>query len=138
MNEYYETHAYHTVSYEFSTVLADDDETDPYADHWYIYWMNYYDHKGEAKWEYTIWVKNCVVSGNPVVGWHLSFLYADIGIAISNKYSYYVRAIWHEYGHHIWINIPEYTYCPNDGCVMGQSSGAYFYCFHHWQQRQTM
>jgi hypothetical protein len=141
MNEYYETHAYHTVYYYFSTVLSDDAETYQ-SEHW-NYYDDYYYHKGQEKWEYTIWVKNCVIPGIPypipVVGWHYTpYLLIDVGIAISYKFDYFMRAIWHEYGHHIWINIPETGYCPNDDCVMSQQWDAYYYCFHHWLQRQTM
>jgi hypothetical protein len=101
--------------------------------------------KGQAKWEYVIYVSHLIYNGEYVPGWHdapqfLGWRYADYGIAIADNYFYMPYVIWHEYGHHIYIScgIAGEVYCVNPGCVMTNGSSTYGrYCFYHFWQRQT-
>lgn len=140
MNAYYKTHSYHYVTYTTSQDIPEDSVT-TLAEH-DSYYSNYFDHAGQAKWEYVIYVESL----DPLAaGWHYAFHFYGIriwdrGIAINDDYWYLSYVIWHEYGHHIFISIPIVggeVYCSNPGCVMSTSGGSGWYCFYHFWQRQT-
>jgi hypothetical protein len=133
MNAYYALHAYHRVSYTTAQDLPSDSTTTIWEHNSYFY--TYFDHIWDYKWEYLILVRGLDPSA---AGWHLTIFYVDVGIAINDYYTHMDYLIYHEYGHHIWISVPE-VYCPNDGCVMTDSGepGDGWYCFLHWWDRGT-
>ncbi len=140
MNAYYKTHSYHYVTYTTSQDIPEDSVT-TMAEH-SSYYSSYFDHAGQAKWEYVIYVESL----DPLAaGWHLApHFYGvrlwDHGIAINDDYWYMDYVIWHEYGHHIFISIPiigPEVYCSNGGCVMNDTGGDGWYCFYHFWQRKT-
>ena len=141
MNAYYKMHAYHRVAYTASQDLPDDWSTTE-SEH-IGYWNTYFNHKGESKWEYTIYVENLDPAA---AGWYISYRfygyrYLSYGIAISSAYHNYDHVIWHEYGHFIYISYdwPIEIYCPNPGCVMTDQGGhPSWYCFFHWNGRMTV
>jgi hypothetical protein len=140
MNAYYKTHSYHYVTYTTSQDISEDPVT-TFSEH-YSYYLNYFDHIGQAKWEYVLYVENT----DPLAaGWHYAAhfygirLY-DYGIAINDDYWYMSYVIWHEYGHHIFISIPFWgpeDYCDTPECVMSDAGGEGWYCFYHFWGRKT-
>lgn len=144
MNAYYKTHSYHYVTYTTSQDLSEDYETTQLEHS--TYFSSYFNHWGQAKWEYVIYVNDLVDNvGKHGAGWHyapqlLGIRTADYGIGIADNYFYMSYVIWHEYGHHIYISCPPVgpeVYCSNPGCVMNGTDPDGWYCFYHFWERRT-
>ncbi len=141
MNAYYKTHSYHYVTYTTSQDLPVDSET-TLSEH-YSYYLDYFDHIGQAKWEYVIYVESL----DPDYAGYLYALHIygiriyNYGIAINADHCHMNYVIWHEYGHHIYISVPFWgpeDYCDTPECIMSTSAGEGWYCFYHFLQRRTL
>ena len=139
MNAWLMIYGYHRVYWIWSTQFLLDIPFTTTLDH-EAYFVQYYDHKFIAWWEYVVWANRLIIGFPPkeVGGWHLGPSWADLGIAISYCSSANT-VIWHEYGHHIGIvelGGSGEVYCENPYCVMfGGSAAAFYYCWYHWHLR---